>query len=593
MHSCDIVLGIQELQDMLRGHLTVKDFKTCILISRNWNRIFTPYLWKAASLPHGKRGDRWKALRQNGVHVAVLHQCVADKKTLQFLGKYLATVESLNLSFQKSAWISYSALEECFGRLTKLTTLRIIVDGSQFSPAMLWSLSQLQSLTKMTLCVFYHNWFITRHYTSKDYLAILDCCSQVEDLCVLGAFMEPELGVSHIKNSIGRQVLKAFSCPEFTPATPQQAIDRLRQMKSSSTLHLAQDSSQRVMSTSRRTQSEAVQDISSTSQLSLPSLRTPFSSSTRNTIYSLRRLEIRILMLDQFDFISMVSKSPHLNELIIDSCTLNLNPANWIVFSERCPELRILKLIDGDTMRYTPSLPDLLTFFPKLEGLHLDNQCFGLDPDFSYSTVMDPVTGNRPKLPPLTQLHLTGALRRPFRVLMHILSLIPNLEYLAVGLSLHSIGGLDQPTMTASLPSFDQPWRSMDILTHLDVSGVGFSEASFTRFFRQVQKLKKLKKLGVSIGHVREAIELTPVGPSGEYPLPETEDAFFYFPTVKTIYIGSTISKSGQVEDATTYDEMVFVIVSMPQMRRVELKHSSEAGLIDLLSYDYTGIKFY
>ncbi|KAG0035763.1 hypothetical protein BGZ81_000056 [Podila clonocystis] len=479
MHSCDIVLGIQELQDMLRTYLTVKDFKTCTVISRNWNRT--------ASLPHGKRGNRWKALRRNGIHVAVLHQCAADRKTLQFLGKYLSTIESLSLSFQKYAWITYNVLEDCFGRLTKLNTLRINVDGSQFSPAMLWSLSQLRSLTKLTLCVFYHDWFITRHYTSKDYLAILDCCSQVKDLCVLGAFMEPELGVFYIKNSIGHQVQKAFSCPEFAPATPQQAINRLQHMRSSSTLNLTKDSNQRTMFSSRKTQLEAIQGIRSASQLSLPSLK---------------------------------------------------------------------------------------------------------DPDFSRTAVLDPVTGQRPKLPPLTQLHLTGTLRQPFRVLMHILTLIPGLEYLVVGLSLHSIEGFDQATAPSSLYSFDWPWRSIDTLAHLDVSGIRLKEPNLARFFRQVQHLKKLIKLGVSMCHVREAIELTPLGPSGEYLLPGTEDAFFFFPTVKTTYIGSTISRSGQVPDAATYDEMVFVIESMPEMRTLELKHLSVAGMIDMLSYDYTGIKF-
>ncbi|KAG0038466.1 hypothetical protein BGZ82_000150 [Podila clonocystis] len=527
-------------------------------------RTFTPHLWRTASLPHGKRGNRWKALRRNGIHVAVLHQCAADRKTLQFLGKYLVAIESLSLSFQKYAWISYNVLEDCFGRLTKLTTLRIYVDGSQFSPAMLWSLSQLRSLTKLTLCVFYHNWLITRHYTSKDYLAILDCCSQVEDLCVLGAFMEPELGVFYIKNSIGHQVQKAFSCPELAPATPQQAIDRLQHMRSSSTLHLAKDSNQRSMSSSRETQLEAIQGIRSASQLSLPSLKAPVPSSSRNIIFSLRRLEIRILMLDRLDFLSIVSKSPQLNELSISSCTINLSPANWVVFSAQCPELRMLKLVDGDTMRYMPSFPDLFELFPKLYCLHLDDQCFRIDPDFSRTTVLDPATGQRPKLPPLTQLHLTGTLRRPFRVLMHILTLIPGLEYLVV-----------------------------DTLAHLEVSGIRLNEPNFTRFFYQVQQMKKLMRLGVSMCHVREAIELTPLGPSGEYPLPGTEDAFFFFPTVKTIYIGSTISRSGQVPDAATYDEMVFVIESMPEMRTLELKHSSEAGMMDMLSHDYTGIKFY
>lgn len=555
-------------------------------------RIFTPFLWRTASLPHGKRGDRWKAFRRNGVHIAVLLKCVADRKTLQFIGKYLNKVESLDLAFQRSACISYNVLEECFGRLTKLNTLQIFVDGSQFSPAMLWSLSQLRSLTKLTLCVYYHNWFITRHYTSKDYLAILDCCSQVQDLRVLGAFMEQGLGVSHIKNSIVHQVRKMFSCPELAPSTPQQAIGRLQQSRSSSTLSLARDLNQHSTSSSHKTQSEAIQELSSASQLSLPSLKAPIPSTTMNITYSLRRLEIRILMLDELDFISMVSKSPHLNELVIDNCTVNLSRANWIVFSVRCPELRILKVVDGNTMRYIPKLPDLFLLFPKLEVLHLDDQHFGVDPDFSYTKVVDKATGKRPKLPPLTHLHITGTLQRPLRVLMHTLALIPKLEYLAVGQSLHSVGGVNPSMFPTTQYSFDRPWCSMNTLAHLDVSGVWFDESSFFKFFRRVQSLKKLQKLGLSIYHVRQAIELTPLEPSGENPLSRSEDIFFYFRTVKSVYIGSTMSIGREVPDAATYDEMVFVVVSMPAMRTLELKHTSEAGLKDLLSYECTGIKF-
>ncbi|KAF8934236.1 hypothetical protein CPC16_007955 [Podila verticillata] len=311
-----------------------------------------------------------------------------------------------------------------------------------------------------------------------------------------------------------------------------------------------------------------------------------------NITYSLRRLEIRTVMLDEFDFISMVSKSPHLNELMIDTCTVNLSLENWIVFSERCPELRILKVVDGDTMRYIPKLPDLFLFFPKLEVLHLEDQHFELDPDFLYTEVVDQTTGKRPKLPPLTHLHFTGTLRRPLRVLMHTLALIPKLEYLAVGLSLHFIGGVDSSMFPTTEYSFDQPWRSMDTLAHLDVSGVRFDDPSLIKFFRQVQSLTKLRKLGVSIYHVRQAIELTPLGPSGEYPLLGSESVFFYFPTVRSIYIGSIISREGEMPDAVTYDEMAFVIVSMPEMRTLELKHMSEAGLKDLLSCDYAGIKF-
>ncbi|KAG0331736.1 hypothetical protein BG004_001527 [Podila humilis] len=549
-------------------------------------------MWRVVDLPKTQI-DRWGALRSNGHLVEILNQIHGDRRSLQFTGKYLTSVVYLVLQFDSRAWISYSVLEKFFSRMVNVTHLRLIVDGSLFSPAMFWSLSQLKNLDTLTFFVSYSKWFVTKHYEAKDYLDILDCCSHVHDLTLMGAFLEPELGVHQIKTTIRQHATKLFlSCPEFTPSTPLEAIARSRLLPQPMAA-VAPINPQTIAH--YKAQMESILDEKRELSFVFPLNPTRHTLSSTGITYSLRRLYFKTVMLEENDFVSLVSRCPLLENLYLRNCTLNITAPNWRIFAERCPNLRILRIRENETVRFMPIVEKVLIMFPKIEVLHLEDLVFPTDPDFEWATLPDPATGEPRKLPPLEHIHLTGAVIEPLKTLYDCLTSFPRLEYLATGLTMNTVRQVDPYVVQFKKYDFDQkPWLSIKTLACLDVVSCIFdNDHNFTTFFSQVRKLRRLATLRLSIWHIRTALSLSGYETAVVYPPPGMEDeVFFYFPVMKELFIGSSISRHGRLATPATFDDMDFTIRSSPSLRSFDLMHFVEPGVVTMVREQYPYIRF-
>ncbi|KAF9288114.1 hypothetical protein BGZ68_000802 [Mortierella alpina] len=624
LSPCNKVLLIQELQDLIRSKLLFRDLKTCTLVCRHWNSLFNPFLWTRVELHEHDRGKR-TILRRHGNHVVSLNSVHADKKTLRFIRKFCPYIQILSLEMDhRSAWIHYDYLDGFFTCVPHLTTLQIRFDAFQFSPSMFYSLSRLSNLTRLTMDVFLAQHHSSRHYHPDAYMAILDCCPQLQELVVCGLFLEPPLPTTHPAQTSFHQWVKQTLQPQrMNPRSPEAIHDPRQTRTWSASLPI------------RRLSRKLSKPQEHTSEETSP-LPTAESGPLIAETYRIQRLHFRSQRMDDSVFCSLVRRCPLLEQLSLEGVWVGISSNSWVVLSESCPRLSTLDIRHSDSVHSLPPIETLMAFFPRLEDVTMRAIGFHRDPDLSaVSTHLQQLEDQHGDRRALKHIHCSGSIRRPLRVLLDIVTQIPSIESLTVGFTVNAIRPVDE----GQEPVFElgKPWMCQDTLVHLDLTSVSFADKTlFSQFFEHVQRLTRLKSLWISISHVREARGITAsargvlslkstrqrslsptsdddavawmdpssisvpvleqqgwssVGSGGQT---RTHGSFFWFRTLEVLRIGMAyyLNKKQWFERPVVLEEVVYVLQGTPVLKRLDLKHMSESGVVKRLSTQYPRIAF-
>ncbi|KAF9986302.1 hypothetical protein BGZ75_001977 [Mortierella antarctica] len=634
---CSKVLLIQELQDLIRSKLPFRDIKTCTLVCRQWNSLFNPFLWTRVELHEHDRGKR-TILRRHGHCVVSLNSVHADKKTLRFIRKFCSDIQQLSLMMDhRSAWIHYDYLDNFFTRVPHLTTLQIRFDAFQFNPAMFYSLSRLRNLTRLTMDVFQaqHHSSFSRHYHPDAHMAILDCCPQLQELVVCGLFLEPPRTATQPTQTPFHQWVKRTLQPQQRTHPPAQEVtqDPRHTRTWSSTSMPIHRLSRKLL----KTQTHASEDSSH-----LPTVGKSLITET----YRIQRLDFRSKRMDDNVFCNLMRRCPLLEQLTLEGVWVGINVNSWTVLSESCPRLTTLNIHHSDSVHsqptietWLPTIETLTAFFPRLEDVTMCAIEFHRDPDLStlatHLQQLEEQHGNRRAL---KHIHYSGAIRRPLKVLLDVVTQIRSIESLTVGFTIDAIRPVDEGQKPPL--ELDKPWICQDTLVHLDLISVSFADWTlFGQFFDHVQQLTQLKSLWISISHVREArgisasaqdaIPLTPtrrrssstsddssvagVHPSSvsmpllkQHPHVQLSSSvgngsptrppgsFFWFRTLEILRIGMAyyLNNRQWFERPVVYEEVAYVLQGTPALKQLDLKHMSESGVVKRLSTQYPRIAF-
>ncbi|KAF8950899.1 hypothetical protein BGZ46_004267 [Entomortierella lignicola] len=536
-------------------------------------------------------------LRRHGSYVVSLDSIRAHESSFEYIRTFCPYVQSLSLTFDdESSKITYLGLEIFFLKMPSITTLHVRFDASQFRPAMFWSLSQLANMHKLSIDVYFGNSRGSKHYRPEVYLSILDCCPKLDELTVYGQFLEPADAAEFHRTSSFSQRIRWLL--DGTPSTSQEAI-----------------------TTPIHTRSKSYGSTISRIGRSFISKENASESTMALRDYKIRKLELRSPRMDDLVLCNLARHCPLLEELIIDGLWIRISLTSWETISSSCPHFRSLTVRDSGAVDYLPSISSLLTMFPSLESINIMALEFKTDPDLSTLGVrLREIEQQRGRRHPLKQIHLSGSILKPIKLLLDITTQCSTIESLSVGFMLNTLRVLEnEPNHVDEnnnlLNELKKKWLCQDNLLHLDLTGISFKTKSvLKKFFTQVQRLTRLKSLWISVPHLREAMIILsrsqkdgirdttsePISPSAgdasssaPTRIYNYSSRFFFFYSLEIIRIGIACYQSKKKSELpVVYNEVAFIIGRAPLLRQVELKHMSEAGIVKQLSLEYPRIEF-
>ncbi|KAF9135528.1 hypothetical protein BGW39_002276 [Mortierella sp. 14UC] len=536
---CNRVLTIQELQDLIKDQLDYSALKACSRVSRYWNSLFAPSVWRGFTVQY-KKQRAIAIARRNGLYFQRLTLHTLDKNLLDSMPQHCPNIASLHIHFDHhSSRIQYPILCTFFSRTpTNLTSLYIHFDASLYPPSLLWSISHLTNLTRLDFDVFYSQYFDTKHHPPELYLSILHCCPKLQVLVGYGSFLEQlKRSIDYDKDSMSVRLKKAFVSRALDlPSNPPPAI------------HM-------------------------------------------NNGFDLRYLHLRSPAVDVPTFHRIITQSPLLERLSINYGYWNITSETWTILSAHCPKLQELHVWNSDAVDGL-QLPDstvLFYLFPKLKILGLNIVQFpeSLDPsDLKYCRQRYEYTYDIQEPLPLRSLTITGPNKRAFTILLYALIAFPALESLTIGNT-----NLSQTSaQESSLPGYyniTEPWECQDSLTWLDLTFIHFpNQATLRQFFGHVERLVNLATLYVASSHFQTLMTAGGgIGPVLRLSI--------VFPTVTTLRLSPWLPESENVgAPSFMLVEACAVIDAFPGLKNMILLDGLGESLAGELSATYPTIDF-
>ncbi|KAG9064548.1 hypothetical protein KI688_002806 [Linnemannia hyalina] len=240
--------------------------------------------------------------------------------------------------------------------------------------------------------------------------------------------------------------------------------------------------------------------------------------------YQLRRLDFKPEILDIPTFQQIIRKMLYLEELDMRGLWQDIPIDTWSTLSTYCCSLRTLRIHLQDINTGSPTIPDLIAFFPQLHTLEMHSQLFRSDPDLStLGSVLQQHEQKHGTPHPLKSLLIIGRLNQSDKLLVDALTQgLAHLEALQIE-KLHV--DHDRPVQDVDLSFSSQqvlegllsidllllPIRCQDTLRQLHVSDVPFLDKPLAvQFFARLQEFSGLRTLQISIQHLRDLVSYPP-----------------------------------------------------------------------------------
>ncbi|KAF9087707.1 hypothetical protein BGX23_007932 [Mortierella sp. AD031] len=605
--ACSSVLDLQELQDLIRGLLSLEDLKACSLVSRYWNSLFNPWLRRVVSI--------WKArqkrvlLKRHGVHVRRLRCLYIDKSTIKAIIKSCPNIETLYLRLDANAmWIRYSHLEALFVHLQdRLTTVHIAIDGAYFVPSFLYSLCRLTNLTHLQIDPYAMAYFGPASTFPLIYTSFLECCPTLRSLAFTrGPYAGDDGGyIAWPRKAFKNWIRGIFDKRrDQLPSSPQEAF-------------------------ARRTGDTLDQDIA----IKDGTMVEPPLSRLDAQQYNLRSLQLQPPSMDLATFLHIIRRSPSMEALSLNGQWNRFSADTWTDLSTHCLRLRKLDIEFNGTIKDFPTIATLVTLFPQLESISIVRQMFHKDPDLS--TIDDALRRHRKNYGsqhPLKSLVITGTIRQQLPIAMDVLTATSvALESLKIeNIIRYSRTAENTNTTTYTLSptrvlALTAPWPCQDSLTTLDISSVVFPDSTSTfRFYSRLQDFRRLLTLRMWLLHLRDLISYVAMlkfdslnlldnnndnnidnnddngnndnsqGNNDTNDINYSDDQLsltLCFQTVRSAYVAPVfeMARSG-FGPGITACEARLLIVSMPSLAHLELVLSTDAQGMVQVQQDYPAI---
>lgn len=452
-----------------------------------------------------------------GRHIRAI-QADASRQLFDLIKDTCPNVETMHINRHDNNLLgfNYPYLASFFDYMVHITTLELFVDPQMCSPAMLWSLAHARSLVTLHIFIAYDHRH-SKEFSPEEYLSVVDCCLHVLDLRLSRIFLHT---LSGIPESFSKRVRRMLKYPELAPPNVESALARAHQSKP-------------ICATQEKTLTPT-----STTEASLTPL-SPAATATNASQSCVQRLEIVSSTATASDLISLVSKCPKLEHLVLNGTSIYENTIAWDAFSKVCPALRTLTISDTEASLLLPRLTQLLIMSPNLEEISLYDVDLGRHPrllDFSGEGQED--NSKNAQRQSFAQLkRVTVSTRQPecLKVLIYFMATFPNLQHVRVSSNswLYETGVGENVDVIVHFDVFAISWLCLSTLTSLDVAQVTFhSHAWFVWFVQRVQSMERLHTLKLGLDHVRTAMT-TPTILVHET-IPST--IFFHFPVVKTLW---------------------------------------------------------
>ncbi|KAG0279638.1 hypothetical protein BGZ95_000650 [Linnemannia exigua] len=398
----------------------------------------------------------------------------------------------------ESFWISYASLERFFVNLrtAPLTTVHVDFDLSHFDPSFFWSLSQLPRLEELTLRTHITAPYDSPNTASVLFAGFLECCPTLK-----------------VFNFWYRTTLETW----YNPARPKGKLERLlkRCLEPSRPTSLPEVHARRIRAPID--QGTFREDIKETTHEIAQQSLSPKE-------YQLRRLDFKPDTLDLLTLHQITAKMLHLEELDMRGQWNDIPTTTWTALSSHCQRLRVLRIhLQGDNIG-VPTLPQFISFFPRLHTLELHSQQFRSDPDLSaLGSVLKQHEERHGTQHSLESLLITGFLVQPIRIVADALTQgFANLKSLQVEKARMDKTDKDAdpsnpPQASGEAPALDLslPIRSQDTLLQLVISDVAFPDKTSTAtFFTRIQEFSKLTTMQIRLQHLRDLISNPPPAPA-------------------------------------------------------------------------------
>ncbi|KAG0377993.1 hypothetical protein BGX24_005007 [Mortierella sp. AD032] len=462
------------------------------LVCHHWERHLAPILWKSFRVwQQATQSTKGILLRRHGVHVRHLVCGTLADKTLRLIAETCPNLTSLMLYARNdSFWASYASLERFFVslRTAPLTTVHVDFDLSHFDPSFFWSLSQLPRLEELTIRTH-----ITAPYESPNTASILfagflECCPTLK-----------------VFNFWYRTTMETW----YNPACPKGKLERLlkKYLEPSRPTSLPEVQARRIRAPI--VQSARREDVKE-------QIREIVQQSLSPKEYQLRRLDFKPDTLDISTLLQITAKMLYLEELDMRGQWNDIPTTTWTTLSSHCQHLRVLRIHLQGVNTGTPTLPQVVSFFPCLHILELHSQQFRSDPDLStLGSILKQQEERHGTQHPLESLLIAGSLAQPIRIVVDVLTQgFASLKSLHVEKVRSDKSEQDtDPLNSPQAPPFDLtlPIPCQDTLQQLVISDVTFPDKTSTaKFFTRIQEFSKLATMQVRLQHLRDLISNPP-----------------------------------------------------------------------------------
>ncbi|KAF9154985.1 hypothetical protein BG015_011400 [Linnemannia schmuckeri] len=559
------------------------------LVCHHWKRHLAPFRWRSFRVWPATRFNKATLLQRHGVHVQHLVCGTIISKDLRLIADTCPNLTRLMLYARNdSFWTTYAILERFFISLRSapLTTVHIDFDLSHFDPSFFWSLSQLPRLEELTVRTHITKPYEPPYTTSALFASFLECC--------------PTLRTFHFWYRVTYETW-------YNPPRAKGAFERwLRRSLELLRQHTTPGSLPEVHT--RRIRALIDHNVSDATKKHHPIPRQSFFPRE----YQLRHLDFKPELLDMPTFQQIIRKVPYLEELDMRGLWRDIPVVTWTTLSIYCRNLRTLRIHLQGINTGTPTIPDLIAFFPQLHTLKMHFQFFRCDPDLStLGSILQQQEEKYGTQHPLKSLLIIGRLGQPGKLVVDALTQrLTNLEFLQID-KLHD--GDDKPVQGTDFSLSPQqalngplsadllllPIRCQDTLRQLHISGVTFFDKSqAVQLFTRLQEFSGLRTLHISIHHLRDLVsypapapELTSIGSSTQSgkQINNTRQSIgsrnvakpamnFSFPTVRVLKLigvheisGGDPERKGTTRQLELFEIQLFV-VAFPSLTQLHIQ---------------------
>lgn len=565
-----------------------------------------------------------------------------DKNLLSILAEHCPLLEEVELGLGKGAfWMGYEYLERMFRALSqarfqwdgqdqdqlplqehghgqgqrkgeksvelkqssvavlrRLRKVEIGIDMQYLNPTMLWSLCHITHLTDLSINA---RGSIGQDQSSRCLenltLSLLECCPRVERFRLYYSPQKMIYPPRGYRSWFKERVWERSQDRRAPPLVPRDAVVRRGVVSTFGQGEI--DMGERQEGSLSSAAATNMGSGSGTGE------ETGAKEDIVTRPFILRQLELRGFYAEMDTLLYLLKRCPLLEQLSLFQSWSSLRSGDWHALTTHCQQTLLsfrLSTYNYNHPQFNDlNVPDLLTSFPQLELLHLDNyplqQLNLADLDTSLSKFE---LGQQGRPHPLRALCITGHFDEALARLFDIISCpsLKCLETLKIGYTYmlpmdRALLNTPETSPQGAYYDFTRSWEAVGrTLVRMDLHGLHFPDKQVTaKFFRKLEGFRSLRTLRASVHHFQDIISTSSSSRSSLTlsPSATTKDdaqsckpailpaADYHFPFIQDLLIVNYHKMMhDRINDLATFwkgtlsfDQILFLLAATPSIRNL------------------------